>query len=73
MQQKARSSGVLYIYKEHTDQDRKENVIFFNLLVMPLGMWDLRYPTRDGTHAPCIESIESFTHGPPEKTQEYII
>ena len=34
---------------------------FFNFyfLAVPCGMWDLSYPTRDQTCAPCIGSMES--------------
>ena len=27
---------------------------------MPLGMWDLTFPARDRTRAPCIGSAESY-------------
>lgn len=32
--------------------------VFF-LSATPHSMWDLRSPTRDQTHAPCTEDIES--------------
>ena len=33
--------------------------VFFNLLAMPHGMWDLGSPTRDRTHASCSRSTGS--------------
>ena len=33
--------------------------LFCFVLAMPRGMWDLGFPSRDQTHAPCIGSVES--------------
>ena len=39
------------------------NLFFFFLSAVPSGMWNLTSPTRDCTHAPFIESVESW---PPD-------
>ena len=33
--------------------------LFFKILAMPNGMWDLSFPTKDQTHVLCIGRVES--------------
>ena len=35
--------------------------IFFSFFGMPPSMWDFSSPTRDGTHAPWIARLESYS------------
>ena len=35
------------------------SLFFFFFLATPHGMWDLSFPTRGLTHAPCSGSVES--------------
>ena len=33
--------------------------LLFIFSAVPRGMWELTSPTRDCTHAPCVESVAS--------------
>ena len=48
-------------------------LIFLLLLAIPHDMWDLRSPTRDQTHAPCIGVLPLHHQGSPQKSLVFIM
>ena len=47
-------------------------LLFFFLLALPRGMWDLRSLTRDQTHPPAVEA-QSPNHWVPGKSPVFVL
>ena len=60
--------GALRLIQQHPSlspgqpwlRDQEKIIVSLSLfLAVTLGIWDLRSPTMDGTHAPCVGNAES--------------